>query len=559
MSRIKSRRERTDPTGIAPVQRSALPSRFRRLRLASPLACAGVVLALVPASAAHAATRYVAPGGAGSSCSATAPCSLSQGVTGTAGDDVELAPGDYAVTKTVRVIGSPTIAGAPGQPRPRLIGDPSLDGDVLQMLGGGTIRHLQIDASGPSGVALHLGTGALGEDLVLTSSASDGAATIVRAHAQTTTLLRDALARCAGCGQGAVVFEDNQNGNGAATAAAVTAVATGGAPAIASTVDDATATLVDVAASGAQDIDPTGDAKIHASYSAFRAGSSSGVADDGGNVGAPVFVDPANGDFHEAAGSPTLDAGLADTRAGSVDLDGDQRVAGSAQDIGAYESASGTAPAAAAGVLGASDPLGGPLTEPTVGGDLRPAGRPVRGRSVAVQASAGIVLVRLPGTRRATPLDGAAQVPLGAVIDTTHGTVRLTSASSAHGSQTGLFSGGAFRVRQTHGPRPVTQLALAGGDFSTCPRAGAARAAAKKGPSRRLWGRDKGGRFTTIGRSTSATVRGTRWLTEDRCAGTRVTVAEGAVSVRDWRHRRNVIVRAGHSLFVPTRPRGAHR
>ena len=145
------------------------------------------------------------------------------------------------------------------------------------------------------------------------------------------------------------------------------------------------------------------------------------------------------------------------------------------------------------------------------------------------------------------------------MIDTTHGTVRLTSASSAHGSQTGLFSGGAFRVRQTHGPRPVTQLALAGGDFSTCPRAGAARAAAKKGPSRRLWGRDKGGRFTTIGRSTSATVRGTRWLTEDRCAGTRVTVAEGAVSVRDWRHRRNVIVRAGHSLFVPTRPRGAHR
>src|SRR3712207_6890811 len=39
--------------------------------------------------------------------------------------------------------------------------------------------------------------------------------------------------------------------------------------------------------------------------------------------------------------------------------------------------------------------------------------------------------------------------------------------------------------------------------------------------ARRLWGRDKGGRFRTHGKNSHATVRGTRWLVEDRCDGTR--------------------------------------
>jgi hypothetical protein len=69
-------------------------------------------------------------------------------------------------------------------------------------------------------------------------------------------------------------------------------------------------------------------------------------------------------------------------------------------------------------------------------------------------------------------------------------------------------------------------------------------------PVRRLWARDRGGRFRTHGRNSVATVRGTSWVTTDTCAGTRTTVTSGAVSVRDVRRRRTVLVRAGHSYLA---------
>jgi hypothetical protein len=57
--------------------------------------------------------------------------------------------------------------------------------------------------------------------------------------------------------------------------------------------------------------------------------------------------------------------------------------------------------------------------------------------------------------------------------------------------------------------------------------------AAKKAKGRRLWASDRNGRFRTHGRDSVATVRGTEWITEDTCEGTRTTVVKGAVSVRD--------------------------
>ena len=76
------------------------------------------------------------------------------------------------------------------------------------------------------------------------------------------------------------------------------------------------------------------------------------------------------------------------------------------------------------------------------------------------------------------------------------------------------------------------------------------RQARPKPKKRRVWGQDSGGRFQTHGQSSVATVRGTRWLTEDTCTGTRVRVAEGAVSVKP-QGARAVLVRAGRSLFTP--------
>ena len=56
----------------------------------------------------------------------------------------------------------------------------------------------------------------------------------------------------------------------------------------------------------------------------------------GNQKAAPLFVDAANGDYREAAGSPTIDAGVND-QLGPLDLGGNPEVQGPAPDIGAFE------------------------------------------------------------------------------------------------------------------------------------------------------------------------------------------------------------------------------
>ena len=83
-----------------------------------------------------------------------------------------------------------------------------------------------------------------------------------------------------------------------------------------------------------------GPGNIAATHSNFDTSSPEGeakVIDGGGNQTAPpVFVNAENGDFREAAGSPTIDAGIAD-QLGPLDLAGNPRILGAAPDIGAYE------------------------------------------------------------------------------------------------------------------------------------------------------------------------------------------------------------------------------
>jgi hypothetical protein len=40
-------------------------------------------------------------------------------------------------------------------------------------------------------------------------------------------------------------------------------------------------------------------------------------------------------------------------------------------------------------------------------------------------------------------------------------------------------------------------------------------------------------------------VRGTQWLTEDRCDSTLTRVVKGSVSVRDFANKKSVVVKAG--------------
>ena len=45
-------------------------------------------------------------------------------------------------------------------------------------------------------------------------------------------------------------------------------------------------------------------------------------------------------------------------------------------------------------------------------------------------------------------------------------------------------------------------------------------------------------------------MRGTSWLVDDRCNGTLTQVKRGSVTVRDFKKRKNVIVRAGKQYLA---------
>jgi hypothetical protein len=101
--------------------------------------------------------------------------------------------------------------------------------------------------------------------------------------------------------------------------------------------------------------------------------------------------------------------------------------------------------------------------------------------------------------------------------------------------------------------KPMTVVTLRGGSFAACKQrtASGTRSTAKTKPKavRRLWGRGKG-HFRTRGRYSSGTVRGTYWVTIDRCDGTRTYVRDGVVSVWDFVLKKKVRVTTGHGYLA---------
>jgi hypothetical protein len=202
---------------------------------------------------------------------------------------------------------------------------------------------------------------------------------------------------------------------------------------------------------------------------------------------------------------------------------------------------------------------------------------PVLGHSFNVAPAAGSVLVELPGTHTFGPLTQAVQLPFGAIIDATHGTVTITTATAHGATQTGQFFDGEFVLKQ--GRDGAVLAVLAGGDFAACPtvserrhlaHAGAGPASASslagagnlmglawassghtsaKHVVRKLWA-NAHGKFSTQGNYAAGAVQGTEWLTEDRCDGTLIAVTRDRVAVTNLVSHRHLSVRTGHSYFA---------
>jgi hypothetical protein len=147
-------------------------------------------------------------------------------------------------------------------------------------------------------------------------------------------------------------------------------------------------------------------------------------------------------------------------------------------------------------------------------------------------------------------------VPYGSTVDVTGGTLTLAAPGVGNllafgdGSDLAQFKLNKVVTKVGKAKRTTAELALSGGDFSGC-TPGTARAAG--GPVgnviRSLWSTGKG-RFRTKGKYASASIRGTKWQTSDQCDGTLTSVSQGAVTVRDFGLKKDVVVKAAASYLA---------
>jgi len=313
---------------------------------------------------------------------------------------------------------------------------------------------------------------------------------------------------------------------------------------------------------------PTGGATVNTPTPTLT-GTAGDAAGDAGTVTVRIY----SGEF--ATGTPVQT--LAAPRSGTS-----WSVVTGALDLGTYTAQASQANAA--GINGISGPMTftvAPAVQQQQQPSLQPPAQtppapppppPVPGKSVVVRVVSGQVYIKLPAGKRVravgpgkgfVPFTGAANIPVGSQLDTQKGRVALTSAADTAGSttQTSDFYQGIFEVKQAVPKKKPAKPAALTTDIvlkgqlqrSQCaPLKGARAAAKKKGPKSvlgKLWGNGKG-KFRTAGKYSSATVRGTIWLTQDECDGTLTKVARGTVLVRDFKRKKTVTVKAGHSYLA---------
>ena len=535
-------------------------------RTLSRLAVIAAALATVHAAPATAAVRYATPtgGAASGTCASGTPCTIAYAVnSAAAGDVVYAAGGDYTVATPLVGAANLTIQPVPGQAAPILKGGSSLTSATLTLSGSGA-KLVRVGVSSTAGgqPALVMRGGVIERSSIV----GDNGPGAVLGGTQAGVLARDSVvvSRSSSGGEHALSLTGNQP----IDLRNLTVWAGNGANGLDCSATGAQ-TVVNTIVRGVSADDIEG-ASCAVKFSNFRPGASSGVVAGPGNQSAPPVLGDTVVDFRPRAGSPTTDAGTEDALLGAVDFDGQDRRLGGGPDIGAHEStfdhptgqSTGTPGTPGTTVLPTTvtpaplaAPSAPPIPEP-VADELAP---PELGRRVVLGADTGTVKVKLPGASVFITLRALDDLPVGTVVDATGGAVTLSSSLGGGRTQTGTFGGGVFEVRQSRTGKGMTDIVLRGGSFAGCPRVGvrAATATAAAGKKRRrssvvrrLWGKDRSGRFRTRGRNAVATVRGTRWVTEDRCDGTLVRVTEGAVDVRDRRTGRTRRVRKGGSLLV---------
>ena len=191
--------------------------------------------------------------------------------------------------------------------------------------------------------------------------------------------------------------------------------------------------------------------------------------------------------------------------------------------------------------------------------------QPLLGKQGVARVISGKVRYRLPGQKKFRRMTDLTAIPNGTEIDARKGKVLLTVLHDASGRLDGarfydgrfIFQPGQGRGAAHHAQaheRHARQVPQAQGGRGPARSRVAAKIPRSGERGRRLWGNGRG-RFRTRGRYGAATVRGTKWLTDDRCDGTLVRVKRGVVAVKDLQRPRKKakLVEAGEELFVKKR------
>ena len=137
------------------------------------------------------------------------------------------------------------------------------------------------------------------------------------------------------------------------------------------------------------------------------------------------------------------------------------------------------------------------------------------GQSVDIGLVSGTVIVTTPGGHSFRLGTQDRNIPVGSLIDTTHGRVDLRAAPPSPAGnanaatvqvQDAQFFDGAFRVAQSPS-NPVAQIRLAGGRFAACaaPAGDHAQDAKLSHKVLRLLWASGSGKFRTVGRYSAAT------------------------------------------------------
>jgi hypothetical protein len=201
-------------------------------------------------------------------------------------------------------------------------------------------------------------------------------------------------------------------------------------------------------------------------------------------------------------------------------------------------------------------------------------GAPILGRNFNISLVSGIALIKVNGVF--IPLTQLRQLPVGSVIDALFGSIRLFAAVPSNGKaldarkhkkalkvETGTFKGGIYKVTQTSSGKQkgLVTLSLIEAAFKGAPTYASCKHKAADGAHaaalshkilQTLHGSAKG-KFSTSGRFSAATVRGTVWGVTDRCDGTLTRDFTDSVVVTDFVHHKKITLHAGQSYLAKSR------